>query len=188
MTASKARLLLLACATALTLGACDYGDWFPFERTFRALFNGWDMWDTAAVSPHKQPMPPVPGGVVPVGGLGRYGEARVTFDAMPAAEKHAKGALAWRRFCHHCHGSNGDARTIVGESFTPAIPDLRRQSTQDFSDRDIYDVVMDGVGAMLPLDDTLTPLETLLATHHLRSLAAAPSKPFFAPQSTVPIK
>lgn len=188
MTVSKARLLVPACAAALVLGACDAGDWFPFERTSRALFNGWDMWETAAVSPHERPMPPVPGGVVPVGGLHRFDEARARLDAMPAAEKDAGGALSWRRYCHHCHGKNGDGRTIVGESFSPAIPDLRQQSTQDFSDRDIYDIIMGGVGAMVPLDDTVTLLEALFAIHHMRSLKDAPSKPFFAPQSSVPIK
>ena len=188
MTVSKARLMLLACAAALALVACDRGDWFPFERTFRALFNGWDMWSTAAVSPHGQPMPPVPEGAVPVGGLRRYEAARAGLDALPAAEKAAGGALAWRRYCHHCHGPNGDARIIVGESFSPAIPDLRLPAAQGRTDREIYDQVQRGGAVMIPLDDTVTPLETLLAIRHLRSLASAPSKPFFPPQSAVPIK
>ena len=52
----------------------------------------------------------------------------------------------------------------------------------------LKDRVRDGSGAMLALHDTLTPLEVLLAIRHMRGLKGAPSRPFYPPQATIPLK
>lgn len=184
---SKRALVLAGLTLAASLGGCDWGDWFPFERTARTLFNGWDMWDTAAVSPHQVPMPAVPPGTVPFGGLQGYTQARAELERMGAAARRAKAALAYRRYCHHCHGANGDGRIIVGESFTPAPPDLRAPDVQQLADDDLHGIVMEGGGKMIPLRGTLTPLEAQLAISHMRTLASAPSRPFLPPRDEAPI-
>ena len=176
----------LVIVAVLALAGCDKGDWFPFERTARELFNGWDMWDTAAVSPHKTPMPPSPAGVVPVGGrLQTYDRAAAELARLDLAARRARGQLAYRRYCHHCHGPAGDGRSIVGESFAPSIPDLRAVTQ---TDRELFDVIMGGGGNMLPLASTLSALEAVLTISHVRALAGAPSRPVYAPKDTAPVR
>jgi mono/diheme cytochrome c family protein len=127
-------------------------------------------------------------GTVPVGGVSGYGEARAQLDGLAPAQVRKRAALAYRRYCHHCHGSNGDGRIIVGESFGSELPDLRSEEIQQQDDQDLYNTVMDGGGNMLSLRGTLTPLEALQTVRHLRTLAGAPSRPFYPPKDTVPLR
>lgn len=180
-------LTLLALLAPPLLAACD-GDYFPLERTARELFNGWDMWDDEAVGPHQSPMPRVPAGAVPTDAPRRtLAAAQQQLAAIPAAQRKPQGALAYRRYCHHCHGPNGDGRIIVGESFSPALPELR-DALDGRETEELYETLWGGTGRMIPLDATLTPLELLLAIEHARTLGHAPSRPFFPPQSTTPIR
>ena len=187
----RARGLLSILALALPpLGtACDKGDYFPPERALRAAFNGWDMWDTDAVSPYQAPMPAKPAGAIAVDyDKDPCATARAKVEAMPAPARKLAASTAYRRYCSHCHGEHGDNRTIVGESFSPRLPDLRLPGTQAKADRDLYETLMHGTLRMVPLDDTLTPVEAVLTIDHVRTLAGAPSKPLFAPKSVRPIR
>jgi len=171
------------------VGSCDKGDYFPPERALRAAFNGWDMWDTDAVAPYKAPMPATPAGAVPVNyDRDPYATARAKVDAMAPQERKRAQVESYRRYCSHCHGAHGDNRTIVGESFTPRLPDLRLPGTQAKDDRVLYDLLMHGSERMVPLDDTVTPVEAVQAIDHVRTLAGAPSEPLFPPKSTRPIR
>jgi len=183
----RRRIALLTALAPALLAGCD-GDYFPFERTARELFNGWDMWDDDSVGPHQEPMPRVPAGAVRVDAPRRtLAAAEQQRAALTVAERRRQGALAYRRYCHHCHGPNGDGRIIVGESFNPALPDLR-EVLVDREDSELGETILGGTGKMVALDDTLTPLEALLAIEHARSLRSAPSRPFFPPRSTAPIR
>ena len=172
----------------LLLGAlgCDRGDWFPPERTLREVLNGWDMWDTAAVMPYRTVLPAAPAGSLAIDHQDTFAAGQVELDKLAPQQRRDRAALAYRRFCHHCHGPNGDARIIVGESFTPALPDLRITHAQSLDDRAIFNQLMHGSRNMIPLDDTVTPLEALLTISHMRTLAGAGSRPFFPPASTNP--
>ncbi len=200
MTLPRTAVLL-----ALSAAGCGRVDWFPPERWMRAAFNGWDMWAGAAVQTHETPRPAVPAGTVPfqgtasaANGFGTYEDARAAFDALPPADRDRwgdlaearalLGAQAYARYCDHCHGPHGDGRTIVGESFSPRLPDLRDPAIGARDDATLYESVRGGGRLMIPLADTLSPLDTLLAIHHLRGLAGAPSVPFFAPKDTEPLE
>jgi hypothetical protein len=184
----RVSLLVLPWLLALVAG-CDKGDYFPPERAFRAAFNGWDMWDTAAVSPYKAPMPAKPEGVIPVNyDKDAFATARAKVDGMNPQTRKLAQATAYGRYCSHCHGEHGDNRTIVGESFTPRLPDLRLDATQAKSDRQLFHQIMHGSAIMVALDDTVTPVEAVLAIDQVRTLAGAPSRPLFAPKSTKPIR
>jgi mono/diheme cytochrome c family protein len=178
----------LGGATLLPVALYDKGDWFPFERTLRALFNGWDMWETASVRPYEAPMPEVPSGTVPFGGRPGLSEAQAELAATQPSARAAQADVAYRRFCHHCHGPNGDGRIIVGESFDSRLPDLRSPAVQTQSDAQLYERVRQGGKVMIPLEDTLTPADTLLTIHQVRALAGAPSHPFFEARSTRPLE
>jgi len=182
-------VLIMTAAAAILAASCDRGDYLgPVERTVRTIVGGWDMWSTDAVRPYERPMPAVPEGSVPMTGGGGYEEALRQLKAYDEKTLAAKSGLVYHRFCYHCHGSSGDGRTIVGESFSPALPDLRSPALQTRGDREIYDQIADGSLRMIPLADTLTPLEILLAIRHVRTLASAPSVPYFTPKFTQPIK
>lgn len=188
MRAGRPLLVLLPALLSLA-AACDKGDYFPPERALRAAFNGWDMWDTDAVSPYQAPMPPKPAGAIPIDhDKDPFATARAKVDAMPPQARQLAQATAYRRYCSHCHGEHGDNRTIVGESFSPRLPDLRLASTQAKADREIYDMLMHGTPRMVPLNDTLTPAEAVLTIDHVRTLVGAPSRPLFAPKSVRPIR
>ena len=184
------RLLPLVWLSLAPLAtACDKGDYFPPERTMRAAFNGWDMWNTDAVSPYQAPMPALPAGAIPVDyDRDPFATARSKVQGMDPQTPQLAEDTAYGRYCSHCHGPNGDSRTMVGESFTPRLPDLRLPATQAKADRELYDLLMHGSERMVALDDTVTPVEAVLAIAHVRSLAGAPSRPLFSPKSTQPIR
>jgi hypothetical protein len=171
------------------IAACDKGDYFPPERALRAAVKGWDMWHTDAVSPYQSPMPAKPAGAIPVDyDHDPFATARAKVDAMPAPARRLAETTAYARYCSHCHGEHGDNRTIVGESFSPRLPDLRLAGTQAKADRELYGMLMHGTARMVPLDDTLTPIEAVSAIDHVRTLAGAPSRPLFPPKSIRPIR
>ena len=173
-------LLLLGCENGYQDG--------PFERGARAALNGFDMWATESVRPYEEPMPNQPEGTVQTEDLFSIEKGRADLARLSKKDRARKSALSYRRYCHHCHGPNGDGRIIVGESheFKPA--DLRSAHTQAMSDEEIFNHVKEGGELMLPLAATLSPVEIMLVIDHLRSLKDKPSVPHFKPQFTEPIR
>jgi hypothetical protein len=179
----------LALLAALSLTACDKGDYLGgAERATREAVNGWDMWATDAVQPHEKPMPLPVHGTVPRTGAPSFDEARQQLAAMVPAARQQRAELVYRRFCHHCHGPNGDSRSIVGESFGVRPPDLRAPEIQARSDRYLFDHLSNGTDVLIPLAPIMTPLDRLLAIDRLRSLAGAPSEPLFERRNVEPLQ
>jgi hypothetical protein len=52
----------------------------------------------------------------------------------------------------------------------------------------LFDMLMMGSAQMVPLDDTVTPVEAVLGIDHVRTLAGAPSHPLFPPKSVQPLQ
>jgi hypothetical protein len=96
--------------------------------------------------------------------------------------------LTYRRYCHHCHGKNGDGRTIVGESLDIAPTDLRHVDVQSRDTSALFAHLRSGGELMVPLAQTMSPAEMLLSIEHLRTLRDRPSEPFFEPAYTEPIR
>ena len=159
----------------------------PVERGIRAGLGTWDMWDTAMVAPYQRPLSAVPDGVVPVGGRrDTFEAAQAALEAIPAAERDKRASLTYRRFCHHCHGPNGDNRIIVGESFGFHLPDLRSDKVQNLADVQIFEALSLGGEQMIPLAATISPLDRLLVIGYLRTLKGRPSRPFYRPRWVEP--
>ena len=186
----RGRRLALGLA-ALLMGAapgCNCADALgPVERATRAAVGGWDMWSTPSVRPFETPMPPTVAGTVPLAGLAGYAPARAQVATLGAADRDRLARRSYGRYCAHCHGAAGDGRSIVGESFDPAPPDLRAAAVQGIDDESLYDLVAGGSRAMLPLGAIATPEEIVLAVEQVRRLAHAPSRPAFTPKYTEPI-
>lgn len=185
----RAFAALLALLAAFSLAACDKGDDLGgVERVTRQLVNGWDMWDTAAVHPFQKPMPHPVEGTVPLSGIPGFEQARQAVAEMAPEERERRAGLVYRRFCHHCHGSSGDGRTIVGESFGVRLPDLRSREVQARSDRYLYAHLVNGTDVIIPLAPLMTPRDRLLAIERVRALADAPSEPLFERRSVEPLQ
>ncbi len=182
-----ARALLPLTVLAL-LGAGGFGLLFgdgcgPVERGLRAALGTWDMWQSPAVMPHEKPLLAVPAGTVTVGApASEFSAAQISLEQLPAPRHRADAQVAYRRFCHHCHGPHGDGRIIVGESFDIELPDLRTEDIQELEDEDLFDIVTEGNGQMIALQHTIRPVDRILAIIHLRRLKDAPSHPFFPPR------
>lgn len=186
MRALVAPLVVLA---AFSLTACDRGDWLGgAERVTRELVDGWDMWETDAVQPHEKPMPLPVHGTIPVSGASGFEQARQELAGMDPVARQRRAELVYRRFCHHCHGPNGDGRIIVGESFGVKPPDLRAPEVQARSDRSLYDHISNGTDVLIPLAPIMTPTDRLLAIDRLRALAEAPSQPLFERRNVEPLQ
>ena len=166
----------------------EYGDWMgPVERTLRSVLNGWDMWATESVRPYENPMPENVPGSVPVDGNYTYPKAITEFQLFDKKQLKSQSKLTYDRFCRHCHGPNGDARVIVGESFGVPIPDLRQAKVQFTGEESLYNKISNGQKNMIPLRETLSPLEILFAIHHIKTLKKAPSVPYYSPKSVAPL-
>jgi hypothetical protein len=165
----RVRLLALTLFLVPTVLGCDSGDWLgPMERGFRAAFNGWDMWSTEMVRPYEEPMPRRVEGTVPVTDEFSLRAGRAALEQLSPADRKKKSALTYRRYCHHCHGPNGDGRIIVGESLETRPADLRSVRVQAKTDEALFDHIQRGGELMLPLAATLSPLEMLLTIEYLR--------------------
>ncbi len=162
------------------------------ERGIRAVLGTWDMWDSQSISPYELPLQRSPNeqpqAFIPVmesgqdargSGESSFTSASMHIQAMPIEARNQKAASAYRRYCHHCHGLNGDGRSIVGESYAFALPDLRIWNIQNKLDQELFDFVSYGGKRMLPLAQTATALERLLAILHLDNLKDRPSVPVF---------
>jgi hypothetical protein len=183
----RAIVATLALLAAFSLTACDRGDYLGgAERATREAVNGWDMWETDAVQPHEKPMPLPVQGTVAVNGAPDFEQAQLQVFAMDPAARKQRSELVYRRFCHHCHGPNGDGRIIVGESFGVRPPDLRAPEIQALSDEYLYDHISYGI--LLPLAPIMTPQDRLLAIDRLRALADAPSEPLFERRNVEPLQ
>ena len=84
----------------------------PVERGIRAALGTWDMWQTPMEAPFEEPLREMPEGVVAIGqGEDPFLRARAKVAKLDETARQKAAALAYRRFCHHCHGPNGDNRT-----------------------------------------------------------------------------
>jgi len=186
---TSSKIALASLVAALLLLGCEDGDWLgPVERGLRGGVNGWDMWATDSVRPYEEPLPPAVPGTVPTVRWDTFEAGVAEVEAIRKDELRVRAATAYRRFCHHCHGPNGDGRIIVGESLELKPADLRGDKVHKLTDRQIFEHVRSGGQLMLPLAQTMSPRDILLAVGHVRTLRAAESRPHFEPQYTKPIE
>ena len=113
---------------------------------------------------------------------------RADLEPLDAEKRRERAALTYRRYCHHCHGPNGDGRIIVGESLELAPADLRSAEVQAMSEEALFEHVQSGGSLMIPRGATMSPGEMLLSIDHLRTLEGRESRPHFRPRNTEPLE
>lgn len=134
------------------------------------------MRDQPSLMPHDPPLPPLPAGTVPV----RGGEPALSVEEAAALENPVanvpeeleKGALAYRRFCSHCHGSLGRGWTVVGASLDPAPTDLTL-AQHGRSDGDLFGIITFGSKTSPALGPTIEVVDRWRIIRWLRTLPAA---------------
>ena len=184
---SRASLAIAVFACGFV--GCDRGDYFgPVERSLRAAFWGWDMWQTPGVRPYELPMPLPPAGSVPTTRRHGFNDLAAKFAELDPKAKAARAKTAYRHYCQHCHGEHGDGRTVVGESFSAAPADFRISGAYDQDPADLYSMAEGGSGEMLALGGVVDPEEIFFAVGHVPDLRDAPSEPVFKPKYAQPIR
>ena len=51
----------------------------------------------------------------------------------------------WANHCAVCHANDGSGNTEMGRNMYPRAPDMRRATTQDLSDGELFAIIRDGV-------------------------------------------
>ncbi len=189
LRSSSLSLAVFSLLAACIMTGCEDGDWLgPFERGLRAAVNGWDMWATESVRPYEEAMPKKVEGTVPVSDRFGYETGRAALKQLSADQRKQRSALTYRRYCHHCHGPNGDGRIIVGESLEVLPTDLREDSVQSLTQQELFEYLKTGGDLMPPLNATMSPLEMLLAAEYLTTLKDRPSRPYYPPKNIKPLE
>ena len=110
------------------------------------LFTGPNMRTQITIKPFQAQMPAMPKGSVPV------------IDAYPAiplkennpldanSENIARGKVYYGYYCTFCHGQSGAGDGPVGYSYIPAPSDLRTDKVKSYSDGELLQKSLTGIG------------------------------------------
>jgi len=156
---ARTHFAILLALAALAGAGCN-----PFPR----------MRDQASLKPYERDMPPMPARLVPASGGDRLpgkSEARALKNPVaPSAEAVGAGAAYYGYYCVHCHGSRGDSRTPVGDSYVPKPTPLRSPRVQAMSDGELYRAMVTGKGHEPVLQSTVPPERRWAIVHFVRTL------------------
>ena len=74
------------------------------------------------------------------------GEARDRANPVPATpEAIAEGMAHFADHCASCHANDGSGNTELGRSFFPKAPDMRRPTTQQLTDGELFYIIENGI-------------------------------------------
>lgn len=74
------------------------------------------------------------------------GEARRARNPIPASPEARAGGLAhFADHCASCHANDGSGETALGRRLYPRAPDLRKASTQELTDGELFYIIQNGV-------------------------------------------
>jgi mono/diheme cytochrome c family protein len=73
-------------------------------------------------------------------------DKRAEKNPIPAsAAAVAEGRRHWADHCAPCHANDGSGDTEMGHGLYPKVPDMRKESTQDLSDGELFYIISNGV-------------------------------------------
>lgn len=108
------------------------------------------MWETPAVRPYEEVLPPMEAGVIPVTGGEALYRARRGEDLKSPLEAgdlktRSLGKTLYFTFCAQCHGKYHDGNGTVGQSFHPVPTDLRSERVQSMPEGVIFKSISYGI-------------------------------------------
>ncbi len=129
-----------------------------------------DMWNSAAVGTHEQPMNP-PAGVLAIDGPAIMDRVTardtLTNPTLTSAAVLAEGAELYGIYCAMCHGSSGEGDGPIAEYFR-SMPDLTAPYVQRYPDGWLYTILREGGRNMPGYANSLSVNERWAVVHHLR--------------------
>ncbi|MGE0871869.1 MAG: cytochrome c [Kofleriaceae bacterium] len=82
-----------------------------------------------------------------------------------------RGRDRFERFCAPCHGSLGDARSVVARDMILRPPaSLHEPRLREVTDRQLFDVITEGYGMMPPYRAMVAPADRWAIVHYVRVL------------------
>jgi mono/diheme cytochrome c family protein len=74
------------------------------------------------------------------------GAAKELQNPEPATADNVRSGLEhWADHCATCHGNDGGGETEMGEGLYPRVPDMRRATTQNLTDGELFYIIENGV-------------------------------------------
>ncbi len=117
-------------------------------------------------------------------GLNDDGGYVPTSPIAASAEFLTRGEDRYEVFCAPCHGTLGDAKSIMVEKEMPVPPSLHEERLRDSLDGYFYHVVSNGLGNMPPYKYQISPHDRWAIVAHLRALQKSrPVVPNSTPES-----
>jgi mono/diheme cytochrome c family protein len=147
-------------------------------NTYDNLLSWERMWETPAVQPHEEPIPPMEEGTVPFSGGEAILRATPAEELSPPFDRAnativSSGKTRYGYYCVHCHGKSHDGMGTVGQSFSPLPTDLRSRRVQAMSPGQMFRIISYGIpggGKQPALQATITPEYRWHIVAYVRSL------------------
>lgn len=137
---------------------------------FTAMFIGPHMIEQPSFRAYQAVLPALPAGAVtatqPVQDL--PGARREVALADP--QRVYKGQAYYHYYCVFCHGNSGDGQGLVGQAYFPQPADLRDARIQAYSDQQLHDAILNGIGHTPVMEYTIRPQHRWYLVAYVRSL------------------
>jgi mono/diheme cytochrome c family protein len=156
-------VLLIILLGVIFLGGCELKEGWPWFR---------NMYDSQGPQPQEEALA-LPEQSLPTEGgeLDGFQESEGPLinpevsDPTVGAEE--KGKVLYDQYCTVCHGESSEGRELTEDYFTP---DLTEEDYLNYSDEELYDLIVEG-GAIMPnYREELTFRERWLVISHLKTL------------------
>ncbi|MGE0547146.1 MAG: cytochrome c [Kofleriaceae bacterium] len=107
----------------------------------------------------------------PAGVVSWRSTSDVAPDPMPTRTSIERGRDRFERFCAPCHGSLGDARSVVARDMALRPPaSLHEPRIRQATNQRLFEVISDGYGLMPAYRATLAPADRWAIIHYVRVL------------------
>ena len=129
------------------------------------------MKESLALAPLQGPRIPPPEGAVPVQGLAVIGNQPATAPLPPTEDSIQRGEVLFSLHCSACHLLDGDGTTVVGGKFPLPPPAMTSARVAQLTAEQLFVVITNGRGLMLPLAENLYPEERWDVVNYVQSLS-----------------
>ncbi len=138
---------------------------------FTAMFIGPHMIEQPTFRAYQAVLPTLPAGAVPATQPVQDLPGARREVAMADPQRLYKGQAYYHYYCVFCHGTDGEGQGLAGQSFFPPPADLRAARIQAYSDEQLRDAILNGIGHTPVMEYTILPQHRWYLVAYVRSLA-----------------